>query len=64
MKEEMRPAVATGAEAEPSVQVSVVVPAAIRLLSSRPSAAVMETTGIVIGDAPTTVGSTRPGWLL
>src|SRR5919108_225844 len=64
LKDEMRLPVAVAALTVPLVQVRDVGPAAMRASSTWPSAAVMATTGIVIGTAPATVGVTRPAWLL
>src|SRR2546428_2112155 len=60
LKLEMSPPVEFGICAMASVQVIVVVPAAIRVLRSAPSASDVETTGIVIGVAPATVALKNP----
>src|SRR3954462_14106279 len=56
--DEISPPAGFGAAAYWSVQVMVVVPAAMRPLSVAPSAAVIATTGIVIGGALAGTGAT------
>ena len=54
------PAEASGVLIVCAVHVSVVAPAAMRPSIKAPSAAEIDTTGIVIGTGPTTVGDTEP----
>ena len=64
LKLEIRLPVAFGNVPRSVPQVSVVGPAAIRPSRMAPSAAVIATTGIVIGGGPATVGLSAPGTLL
>src|SRR5262245_38264646 len=63
-KAEMRFAVGCGSLKMDDVQVSMTLPAAMRASRRAPSAAVMETTGIVIAVGFATEMSTRPAALL
>src|SRR5258706_15992531 len=64
LKDEINPPVAFGTDPTWLVQVIVTGPAAMRPLIVDPAAAVMLTTGMVIGGLPATARLTMPGVLL
>ena len=64
LNDEISPPVGLGMLTEALLQAMVVAPAAMRLFRVSPSAAEIETTGMVTAGEPATVGDTMPEMLL